>query len=61
MVARSKTVADLKAQFPALQENIKTVITAEMQRAIRDEKWGIMGHQGREVRHNGPSGTRSEA
>ena len=33
----SKTVADLKGKFPGLQKNIKSAITSEMQRAIRDE------------------------
>lgn len=34
----SKTVADLKAKFPILQDGIKGVISTEMERAICNEK-----------------------
>ncbi|KAK7072315.1 Actin interacting protein 3 [Halocaridina rubra] len=35
----SKTVADLKARFPILQDGLKGLISAEMEKAIRDEKF----------------------
>uniref|UniRef100_T1JCW6 Actin interacting protein 3-like C-terminal domain-containing protein n=1 Tax=Strigamia maritima TaxID=126957 RepID=T1JCW6_STRMM len=35
----SKTVADLKARFPGLQEGLKTVMTAEMEVVVQEEKF----------------------
>ncbi|XP_063601825.1 uncharacterized protein LOC134777967 isoform X10 [Penaeus indicus] len=35
----SKTVADLKAKFPILQDGLKGLISAEMERAISEEKF----------------------
>lgn len=35
----SKTVADLKARFPNLQENLKSVMTAEMEMVVKEEKF----------------------
>ncbi|CAM1326718.1 SRCIN1 (predicted) [Pycnogonum litorale] len=35
----SKTVADLKARFPSLQDNLKVVIAAEMEVVVREEKF----------------------
>ncbi|XP_022246291.1 coiled-coil domain-containing protein CG32809-like isoform X5 [Limulus polyphemus] len=35
----SKTVADLKARFPTLQENLKAVMSAEMEVVVKEEKF----------------------
>ncbi|XP_028967680.1 coiled-coil domain-containing protein AGAP005037 [Galendromus occidentalis] len=35
----SKTVADLKNRFPSLQDTMKTVISAEMETVVREEKF----------------------
>ncbi|OQR70502.1 Coiled-coil domain-containing protein-like, partial [Tropilaelaps mercedesae] len=35
----SRTVADLKNRFPALQETMKTVISSEMETVVREEKF----------------------
>ncbi|GBL63770.1 hypothetical protein AVEN_226115-1, partial [Araneus ventricosus] len=34
----SKTVADLKARFPNLQDSLKSVMAAEMEVVVREEK-----------------------
>ncbi|MPC37225.1 Coiled-coil domain-containing protein [Portunus trituberculatus] len=41
----SKTVADLKAKFPILQDGLKDLISAEMERAICNEKLASVQEQ----------------
>lgn len=35
----SKTVADLKVRFPSLQEGMKGLLSSEMEKVVREEKF----------------------
>ena len=35
----SKTVADLKVRFPGLQEGMKGLLSSEMEKVVREEKF----------------------
>lgn len=35
----SKTVADLKTRFPSLQENLKGLLSSEMEKIVHEEKF----------------------
>lgn len=38
-LVHSKTVADLKVRFPSLQEGMKGLLSSEMEKVVREEKF----------------------